>query len=80
MKLQGKAYVVETELGKRVVIASATFSQTPLIIRSFGRSSHDDAENLCLSLNNWRESFADVTAKKFFNPETNEWEFRYDEK
>jgi len=58
MKLQGKAYVVETELGKRVCIESSGGTQNPLIIRSFGRTDLDSAENLCLSLNAWRESYA----------------------
>jgi len=58
MKLQGKAYVRKGEWGKIVCIENDTDTTVPLVIRTFTRSDGDDAENLCLSLNNWRESYA----------------------
>lgn len=58
MKLTGKAYVVEDMGRKSVCIETATDSGLPLIVRTYGMGYHDSAENLCLSLNSWRESFA----------------------
>jgi len=58
MKLQGKAYVRKGEWGKIVCIENDTDTTVPLVIRTFTSSDGNDAENLCLSLNNWRESYA----------------------
>lgn len=58
MKLQGKAYIVDMEWGKKVCIASGIGSEVPLHIRSFGTDDHEGAENLCNALNAWRESYA----------------------
>lgn len=57
MKLTGRAYVRKGEWGKIVCIETDTDTPLPLVIRTFTSSDGDDAENLCLSLNNWRESF-----------------------
>lgn len=63
MKLQGKAYVVKDEWGQGVYIMHNTGSnEIPFQLRYFEKIhdsyNHDSAENLCLSLNSWRESYA----------------------
>lgn len=83
MKLKGKAFVVKDEWGQGVYIMHNTGSnEIPFQLRYFEKIhnsyNHDSAENLCLSLNNWRESFADVIAMKRFNPENQKWEYIYD--
>lgn len=56
MKLQGKAFVEKHEWGKLVVIETATDSKVPLVVCRFTSFDGDDAENLCLSLNNWAKN------------------------
>lgn len=57
MKLQGKAYVVKHEWGNLIVIETDTNSKVPLVVCRLTGFVQDDAENLCLSLNSWRESY-----------------------
>lgn len=66
MKLQGKAYFRRTETGAEVMID--TDNGVPMVIAICYRPPHvcndGSAENLCLSLNNWRESYGYKTANQ----------------
>lgn len=69
MKLQGKAYVVKDEWGQGVYIMHNTGSnEIPFQVKYFEKIHHlyndGSAENLCLSLNNWRESYGYKTANQ----------------
>ena len=60
MKLQGKAYVEEHEFGKGVRIAGEDGTSMPIKYFPKQEQLYNDgsAQNLCDSLNAWRESYA----------------------